>query len=500
MEKMITRIMIIGCLLCLFVGCNKDTTIEKNRAEETAIEMDEAEENIQTIVDHVITWTIPDKMNPAIIERNVPRVNEKLKEEGYNFTLQIKTLKSKSYREDVLSLLETGEADIVSTGVNMADGSLGYSQDFIRKGYLMELSEYLCSEEGRFLKEWYHEDEWKRIETDGSIYVLPSQNNVYGSFFLAFNKRYVTEEMLEKFSGTPGEVKELLTSIDIPEEVYGILGTSFSMSSLYAMSGVSAEYGVFYDLATGIAENPFQNELFYKHVQDINSLYTMGSMKVFEERDALILEQQAVRDGNFVVWIGYKKDAFYEEIKDTVYVVPVQQSMVNALSSTSGISAKSDNKEEALQLLTLLYTNETYANLLLFGEKGTDYQLIDGYVCNMQGDYLNNNSRSWIFGTLDMAYPCSSDLLVIDKNVTQDKFFASEYYLDSAILGFQPDCTVFSADMKNSMMILDRYSRIWQEENLAATWEKANVEFEFSGGKELVEELNRQVAEWMSEK
>lgn len=494
LRRIILQIIVMVCLLGLFTGCNRGNA--KTDDSLKIIEKDELENNTQVTENHVITWTIPDKMNPEIIERNIPKVNAKLKEDGYDFTLQVKIFRNFTYREDVLPYLESGEADIVSTGINMADGSLGYSQDFIRKGYLMDLSEYLCSEEGRFLKGWYHEDEWKKVETDGKQYVLPSQNNVYGSFFWAFNKDYVTEKMLEEFSGTPEGLKELLASVNASDGVHEMLGTSFSLSGLYAMCGVSGEQGVFYNLETGVAENPFQNDLFYKQVQEINSLYVAERMKVFEGRDALDLERQAVKDGNFVVWIGYKKDAFYEEIKDMVHIVPIQQSMANALSSTSGINEKSDNKEEALQLLTMLYTNETYANLLLFGEEGTDYQLVDGYVCDMQGEWLSNSTRSWVFGTLDMAHSCSDDLIVTDKNATQDAFFESEFYLDSAILGFQPDCTAFSSAMKQSMQVFSGYSRIWKEADLETEWAKANAEFEASGGNELVAELNRQIAEW----
>lgn len=499
-KSLIMKGIILLCILCLFTGCNKENKDMVNQpvnsdlgAEKNNTESDE----IHELTDKIITWTVPAQMNPEIIGTSVLRINEKLKEDGYNFTLQVKTFPSRTYREDIISLLESGEADIVSTGINMMNGSTGYSQDLIRAGYLEELSDYLSSEPGQLIWNWYHEDEWKRVETDGKYYVFPSQNNVYGSGYFAFNKDYVTEEMLKNFSGTSGELIELLSSIECPDGINEVLGTTFAMSSLYAISGVTYEQGVFYDLVTGEAQNPFSNQAFYQQVKDMNELYTKGSIKIFDGINALELENQAVRNGDFLIWIGYKKDAFYEEIKDSVYSVPIKQSMINALSSTSGINKNSPDKEAALQLLTLLYTDKTYANLLLFGEEGTDYQLIDGYVCDMAGNAMSNNSRSWIFGTLDLAYPCSNDLIVVDKNTTQDVFFESEYYLDSAILGFQPDCTGFSADMKKAMTILNGYSQIWKEEDLEAAWAKANAEFEATGGNGLVQELNRQVAEWM---
>jgi len=302
--------------------------------------------------------------------------------------------------------------------------------------------------------------------------------------------------MIEEFEGTPGEIDTIISSLTLPKTVKEIVGTP-ALNIIYPLCDVVEEKGIFYNLLSGMAENPFMNNKFYQYVQELNSLYQTGKIHLFTGLDAVDLEKQVVRDGDFVVWIGYRKDAFYEEIKDSVYVIPMKQAMVNALSGTSGISKNSQKKEKALLLLNLLYTNETYANLLLFGEEGTDYQRIDGYVCDMEGEPMNNNISSFLFGTLDTAYPCKTDMIVVDKNGTQDAFFESEYYLDSAILGFQPDCTDFSMDMKKAMTILNCYSLIWQEKDFEAAWAKAAAEFEAIGGNKLVEELNRQITEWM---
>lgn len=452
-------------------------------------------DSIATKENVVITWIIPNLLKSGEVETNVARLNKKLQEDGYGLTLEIKSYSIRTYREDIIPVLESGEADIVSVGMDMADGTVGYAQDFIREGYLEELSDYLESEEGCDLRNWYHKDEWKRIETDGQIYVLPSQNNVYGTGYFAFNKKYVTEEMLEGFTGAPGELNTIISSLQLSTDVKEIIGEP-SISSTYPLCGVVEEKGIFYSLAIGTAENPFLNNKFYQYAKEWNSLYQAGRIHIFTGLEAEDLERQVVREGDFVVWISYGKDAFYEDIKDSVYVIPIEQAMVNALSGTSGISKNSEKKAEAMRLLTLLYTNETYSNLLLFGEEGTDFQRIDGYVCDMSGESMNNYTGSYVFGTLDTAYPCKTDLIVVDKNGTQDDFFESEYYLDSAILGFQPDCTGFSKDMKNAMTILDSYSQIWKEADFDAVWAKAAAEFEAAGGNELVEELNRQVKEW----
>lgn len=52
---------------------------------------------------------------------------------------------------------------------------------------------------------------------------------------------------------------------------------------------------------------------------------------------------------------------------------------------TTGICEKSKKKENALQLLTLLYTRDDYTRLLLYGKEGKDYTVENGRVVSDKG-------------------------------------------------------------------------------------------------------------------
>lgn len=444
----------------------------------------------------VITWVMPDLMREEEVADKVERLNQKLWEDGYKLALKIKTFPRTTYRNAVVSMLESGEADIVSVGMDMANGSIGYAQDFIRAGYLEDLGDYLASDKGSRLFNWYTKPEWKRVEVDGKNYVVPWQSNAYGSAYIAFNKDYVTEEMVKDFTGTPQELEQLLSSIEIPAGVHGILG-SYSQSELAVLCGMHSEEGVFFDLETGVAVNPFENQKFYNISKQINEMYQGGLIKVFGGLDPVSLLRQAVTNGKFVAWIGYGQNEHYESVKDSVITVPLAFSVPSALSTSRGINKTSSHKEEALELLTLLYTDATYGNLLAYGEEGVDYYLEDGYVTLADGTQKYSNHVELAFGMSDLLHPVRNDAIKTNRREIINERFASENYRESAILGFQADFTVFAGGVPKAVSILDDYVNIWQEKDFDTAWQQATKDFKNAGGEELVAELNRQVAEWM---
>ncbi len=445
----------------------------------------------------VITWVVPDMVSAEEMQERVDKLNKKLLEDGYSFALQVKSVSWIRYRQQVVSLLESGEADIVSTGMDMADGSLGYGQDFVREGYFEELSTYLLSDSGVRLKEWYSEAEWKRVETDGKIYTLPNQDGIVGGNFLAFNKEYVTDEMLQDFHGTPGELYEILSAIDIPKGVYPIIG-SYSTKSLAALSGTLLDYGVLFDLKTGEVENPFENKEFYNSVNEWNEIYGKGLVTTFDYIGGDEQKEKALANNNFVVWIGNGFGTLYEEKQEDVIYVNLPFAMQGALSSTNGINKNSTKKDMAWELLTLLYTEGTYANLLVFGEEGKDYQLIDGFVNVIADKERTSYWESLTFGIYDPVLPLKNDNIIAERRNLKDNYYES-YCLASAVMGFKPDFTVFPEGVPQAVNIMTGNTAIWQEKDFEAAWAKAKAEFETVGGKEMVDELNRQVEEWIKE-
>lgn len=503
--KKIYVILGVLMLLCFgLCGCNKEIEEENKNAAldaENTTDISSTNGENETSFDStekdrkVIIWTIPDGVTVAELQRNVELVNEKLAEDGYDFLLEIQTLSSKAYRTLLVPLLKEGKTDIASLGMDYAGGSMGYAQTLIREGYFEELSEYLFSEEGEKLRETYCELEWKIVETDGGIYSLPNQYGMKGNVYMAFNKAYVTEEMLKGFSGSIGEIENILKQVNIPEGVVPIIGCP-TLSTLAAMSGKQELHGVLLDLQTGVAENPYQNEAFCYNLRKVNELYKKGYIHQLDEEE----RTETIENLNYVLWFGQGQGDFYEEIKEQVITIPLPFVLSNALSCTTGISNNAVNREEALQLLTLIYTEEEYMNLLLYGKEGPDYQLIDGYVCSVYGDAFRVSKKNLLLGIYDQALPCRGDDLAQNRREIKTEWYQSEYCLNSVILGLKLDYSAFDKEMYGVESVTETNYSVWKADDFESALQEAANAVETSGGNKLIEELNRQVAEWKQER
>ena len=483
-------------LLCIVMqGCSEE---KSDKEDALSFEMDGKEnnkdENVQGRNKNIVVWTLPIDMENEGVEKSEKLINEKLMEDGFEFSIDFQTVSASAdnYRSVLRSLLIDGKTDIVSLGIDMVDGSWGFAQDIIREGYLEELSPYLLSEGGKQLYEWYSTEEWKSVEVEGGIYCIPNQYGMHGNQYLAFNRKYVTEEMLQGFNGGIGEIKNLVEQVECPDTVGMIIG-GFTVNNLAAMCGLQNIEGVFCDVKTGKAENPFLNTKFQTVLRDLNALYMAGYMKTTTREQ----QKEFVKDGNYVLWLGREQDSFYEEMKESFVQVPLPFVMENSVSSTIGISRNAANKEIALQLLTLLYTEEEYANLLLYGEEGKDYQILDGYVCDMEGGNLRVLRKNLYFGVYDAAFPCREDDLTINRRNVKNEKYSSKQRVDSILQGFHVNHSYYDQEMYGVQAVFEKYFYVWQADDFDTALQKAISEYESSGGNKLVEELNRQITEWM---
>lgn len=340
----------------------------------------------------------------------------------------------------------------------------------------------------------YCEQEWKIVETDGGIYSLPNQYGMKGGEYLAFNKEYVTEEMLTGFSGSITELETLLDGLELPEDVYPVMG-HFSVSVLTAMCNADLSDGVLINLATGKVENPYQNVEFCQCLRLLNRLCRKNYLNIYKSEK----QTEVVTSGKFAVWIGWEYDELYDSMKDKVITVPLPFIMPNALSCTSGISQNSFNKDAALQLLTLLYTEETYANLLVFGKEGEDYQLLDGYVQDMQGNSFRKSKENLMLGIYDPLYPCHGDDMTINRREMKNSRYNSAYCLNSVVLGFKTDYSSFDESMYQVSRVTEQYLTIWTKEDFESQIAVAQQAFEEADGNRVIEELDRQISGWMRE-
>ena len=464
--------------------------LKRNRASfETEKKNNYMEET--TTGDGVIVWTIPFYSGPS--DEIVNKFNRQLEKDGYSFSLMFKTIDNENYREGLEEVLSSEGTDIAHLGFYE---DLNQVQSIIRKGYFAELNDYLFSEKGEKLYSAYNKSLWKGVETDGKIYTIPNPVLRDGFFDVAFNKEYIPEDLAKSFSGDFGDLLRFINEDIIKDEDIIPIIIGYHKFLFSYVLGYDYRNGVFLDCRTGEVKNPYDTEELYNFFGLMNDMYKKGYLSKgnsFSDIGDTDLVRKKIAKLDFAIMhpIGELDESLYEKV--TIYRMPFY--MFSRPAGSTGIAKSSKNKEAALQLLTLLHTDEKYANLLVHGEEGVDYQLINGLIYNMDGTprWMLNTKRA--LGLYDMIYPAEGEHFIINRKQQKHDLYNSAQKHDSVLLGFQINADNFTAEMRRVESISEKYLDIWREDNFEELYQEAR-EVVGEASKELIEELERQIEEW----
>ena len=122
-------------------------------------------------------------------------------------------------------------------------------------------------------------------------------------------------------------------------------------------------------------------------------------------------------------------------------------------------------KSEALQLLSLLYTDSKYANLLIHGKKGKTYQLKNGYAYDMEGNVKSEYAETFITGIYDYIYPWEEEEFPRNRAKEKQSLLGTPAMQKSTLMGFVPDLTDFDDKMIKLYEVTSKYEEIWQKKD-----------------------------------
>lgn len=454
-----------------------------------------------------LNWLLPDfEQYGLLADENVKLLNEKLLEDGYDFQLSITEWSfDAKYTEDRYKALTVNESDIVSWGVNV-EGEYPDIAGLLRSSgaAFLELSSYLAGEEGAALYEAMSEDEWKSVEIDGKIFSIPNQSGTPVAGYLAFNRAYFTEEELEGVGFDMNALYALLESKNLSDVAYPLIWR-LGLSEIAPQGGYIYAYGAFIDCETGGCYNPFETETLREIMAGLNMMMESGYMGngskgyflTEDEEDKVISERQ------FAVLADSRRDGIYEDMLEDVILVPLSFAVSSRIAGSTAVFSTSTHQKEALTLLTLLYTDPVYANLLWYGQEGTDYQLIDGQVCDMSGEVWSDNPlKQAILGFYDQILPRQGDDFPTDRAVSRRELYDSSYKIENPFLGFQLDRSVQIMEeyYENGWLFETQAQKIYEEfikqDDISAYLNCQAEELNTKGFEEFAGELSGQIAEW----
>ncbi|MDE5820530.1 MAG: ABC transporter substrate-binding protein [Lachnospiraceae bacterium] len=293
---------------------------------------------------------------------------------------------------------------------------------------------------------------------------------------------------------------EILDGADLSQVDYPII-SGLSFIQIAGMSGYLYYYGTFISLETGEVFNPYETNEMKEILSTIQLLYRKG---FWGEDDGLVygmdsgVAEQALSEMEFGLWISSYPNYAFEQMQDHVLCVSIPFALMNTVSAGTGVSRYAPNKEAALEFLALLYTNAEYGNLLMLGEEGVDYVLTDGYTYTMSGEIKRPFLAELVTGLFDNIYPSVWDDLPVNRHETRLEIYGSDARRDSVILGFQMNTEGMEDQIEAVCEVVEQYEDIWKRDDLESAIQEAAEAYRAAGGDQVVEEMGRQIAEWMN--
>jgi len=165
-----------------------------------------------------------------------------------------------------------------------------------------------------------------------------------------------------------------------------------------------------------------------------------------------------------------------------------------------GIASWSEHKQEAFEVLKLLYTDSEFANIMRFGKKGETYEIVEGRAVYTEAaiEKAEIDSRHLYFSDIILNLPKEGE------RADKKEIYASR--LEDAAL---TSLTGFHYDNPETVELQQTIGRIEQEyaglwsgayEDVEATLAELNAKLYEAGLQTLLDDINAQYEAWKSAK
>ncbi|MCC8051445.1 MAG: extracellular solute-binding protein [Clostridiales bacterium] len=452
---------------------------------------------------------------------NADLLNEQLEADGYSFRLEVKYIPwgnsrsefietgeneaypAEDYYASLKEVLEDGTADIVSC---VSIGSDAISE-LVRGGYLADISDYLDSDEGLALKNVFYEELWESVCVNSSLCLLPTELAANGTDYYAFNKTYFTEEDLAAFDGTAQSLLQLLENCgeeNLKEENLKVVWGA-DLTSLAYSAGQQYTDGVLLDLETGKVRSLAGSEAFMEEADAIRSMRENGYFgedgSSWQPGTTVSVTKAGLERG-VAVWVGVDAAEISEEGKDDVILVQMPYAYSNTLGYNVAVNSQSDCQKAALELLTLLYTNEDYANLLLWGEEGTDYEVTDGTATALTERAASISIKQFWTGLYKGIWSANQEPETLSETtgslLTKTDLYNDTGKKDSTVTDFCIDRSEFDEEMSAFSDIATQAAYAYMKGNIDL--EEFTEQLEEAGGEKVCSQISRQMTKWEKSK
>ncbi len=356
---------------------------------------------------------------------------------------------------------------------------------------------------------------WDAVKVKGNIYGVPAQQIFPKQNYVVIVKEYADQYGLDVSKVTKlSDLEDFFKQVkaDNPD-IYpfaassnGLLGKHNLALGFEPIAGAKIPGSFIIGDDSMTVYNQFES----KEVQDFYDMMYRWVEEGIVRKDAVTVSDNAVPDmkaGKCIAAINAtfkpgvetlesgnfgNKEVVFATLSDPYLATDSLVSSLNAISQTS------KNPEVAMRLLNLVNTDATLYNLLCFGIEGTHYTVnADGTVKSDDSKGYNPNV-DWMIGNQFNALIREGQELDIWEKTKALNSSA----VNSKALGFSFDSTPVSNEIASISAVYDQYGTTLE----VGGADPAKVLPEFltilksAGADKIIEEMQRQVDEWMKSK
>lgn len=437
---------------------------------------------------NVLTWVIPESI--SLDQKKIKKFNETLYQDGYDFCVKFETLEEDDfdrsvYKNELEKVLKEKKADIVYGGTEDSS-NLEWVGDFCKKGYYYALDDYLKTKEGKRVYQLYPQEYWDKVKYQNKQYAFPNVSLEYKPAAIQINKDYIKEQEAKAWDGEYTSFFSMIEDANLPKDVLPIYPL-LDMDTFALQNGYECIYNIFVDYTKKEAVNPFSTECLYQYFRFLHQAYEKKLIPSSLQINSCAIDEKLEKQINMQK-IAIDMEGVLEKTDATVTFYS-KFALTHSLSDLMFICTSSSQKKKALQLLSVLREKNKYANLLLWGEKGTDYTCKQDVAEAKNGQVMDYFSFLE-FGLNEHVYASSEETANL-KNKNK-KWLSSEYYQTSKLLSFQFDTDGIEEEIKEYQNIVEKEYNCWKEKDFDKAYHSAKQRIDKKGS-ELFQEVNRQI-------
>jgi len=440
-------------------------------------------------------------------EKVVGQLNELLKEEGYEFSVMFCRIPEQYILDrkftDFSQYLKEQEVGIDVLPVWRSDLKMA-----VENGLLADISEKIAKAEK--LKVAFPEKYWELTSVDGKHYGV-------GSFSLSTRGWEVNKELMEKYGFTQGELSKEIMEL---EEVFKRVSEGESDSNFAAFvyepkyflddfipfeyADVSLPIGYWHeDVSENVVVNIFDTDKMKELVATMNHYYEKGYVKIENNipwQTSFFMHTDYAgypirRSDSLDTWTNF---AGIELVR-----VPYFSQNTNNLAYRINVVASwSEKQGDAWEFLEFVYTNTEVSTLLQYGIEGEDYSMSENVA--VAGENLSENviyNRN--LGNMQLAPPISpyeddSKTVLIEEglNNLQESFLA-DFIFDTEPVQKEVDAVRKLSTYLPTFQTMFAFEKTGEYEDWEAFYEAYRNELKAAGIDHIVDEMNRQIQEYL---